>query len=74
MAAVGKALRALAAREFGAGAPPNISDSNRKFPDSDVSVRSETMEGTLKPDIRTLNKARNMRLLPASNCDIFVFY
>jgi hypothetical protein len=54
MAAVGKALRALAAREVGAGAPPNISDSNKNLPDSDVSVKSETMEGTLKPEIRIL--------------------
>jgi hypothetical protein len=47
MIAEGKAFFALGIKTSGAGAPPNIRPSSGK-PFAELSVRSDTMEGTLR--------------------------
>lgn len=46
MTAFGNTRRALSAKESGAGAPPKRSDS-MGYPAKELSVRSETIDGTL---------------------------
>lgn len=71
IAAVGKATLALWARISGGDAPPNINVSSA-WPLLELSIRSETIEGTLYKHYSITGRILKNSHLPACNANIFL--
>ncbi len=69
--AAGKTSLALEERISGAGDPPKNRPS-RGYPARELSMRSDTMAGTLNTRDKTINYNRNKILIPAGNADVFL--